>query len=84
MEDICSEIGTVEGSKFTEPSQLQENWAINIARNKQVLHQKPRLSLSNSLRFREPSSSEISSDLIRSMSERIDKYGEILKEVVGN
>nr|XP_043625753.1 uncharacterized protein LOC122597188 [Erigeron canadensis] len=31
MEDIFSEIGTVEGSKFTEPSQLQENWAINIA-----------------------------------------------------
>nr|XP_043611601.1 uncharacterized protein LOC122583242 [Erigeron canadensis] len=83
MEDIFSEIGTVEGSKFTEPSQLQENWAINIARNKKVLHQGPRYNFSNSLRLSEPSSSEISSDLMRSMSERIDKYGEILKEVVG-
>nr|XP_043633696.1 uncharacterized protein LOC122604903 [Erigeron canadensis] len=83
MEDIFSEIGTVEGSKFTEPSQLQENWAMNITRNKKVLHQRPRYSLSNSLRLSEPSSSEISSDLMRSMSERIDKYGEILKEVVG-
>nr|XP_043638312.1 uncharacterized protein LOC122609327 [Erigeron canadensis] len=83
MEDIFSEIGTVEGSKFTEPSQLQENWAINIARNKKVLQQRPRYNFSNSLRLSEPSSSEISSDLMRSMSERIDKYGEILKEVVG-
>nr|XP_043633460.1 uncharacterized protein LOC122604653 [Erigeron canadensis] len=83
MEDIFSEIGTVEGSKFTEPSQLQENWAINIARNKKVLHQRPRYNFSNSLRLSEPSSFEISSDLMRSMSERIDKYGEILKEVVG-
>ncbi|XP_076930622.1 uncharacterized protein LOC143595518 [Bidens hawaiensis] len=31
IEDIFSDIGTVEKSKFTEPSQLQENWAINIA-----------------------------------------------------
>nr|XP_043619666.1 uncharacterized protein LOC122591464 [Erigeron canadensis] len=82
MEDIFSEIGTVEGSEFTEPSQLQENWAINIARDKQVLHQRPRYSLSNSLRLSEPRSSEISIDLMRSMSKRIDKYGEILKEVV--
>ncbi|XP_076931531.1 uncharacterized protein LOC143596706 [Bidens hawaiensis] len=35
IEDIFSDIGTVEESKFTKPSQLHENW---------VLHQTPRVN----------------------------------------
>ncbi|XP_076913512.1 uncharacterized protein LOC143572173 [Bidens hawaiensis] len=82
IEDIFSEIGTVEGSKFSEPSQLQEDWAINIARNKQPLVSRPRHSFTgNSLRIGEPSFAE--SQLIRSMSEKVDRYGEILKEIAG-
>ncbi|XP_022014895.1 uncharacterized protein LOC110914410 [Helianthus annuus] len=81
IEDIFSEIGIIEGSKFSEPSQLQENWAIDIARNKHILGTKPRHSFAGpSLQIRESSNAE---DLMRSMSERIDKYGEILKEVIG-
>ena len=81
IEDIFSEIGTVEGSKFTEPSQLQENWAINIARNKPFLGIKPRFNFSkDDLKIEESSSSN--TQMIRSMSERIDKYGELLKEIV--
>ncbi|KAI3786354.1 hypothetical protein L1987_39969 [Smallanthus sonchifolius] len=87
IEDIFSDISTIEESKFSKPSQVQENWAINIARNKQILDPKPRQSFSfNTLKIGE-SSSDLSSptelQLIRSMSERIDKYGEILKEVIG-
>ncbi|KAI3725250.1 hypothetical protein L1987_65031 [Smallanthus sonchifolius] len=82
IEDIFSDIGTIEESKFCEPSQIQENWAINIARNKQILGSQPRHSFSgNSLRIGESSSTGL--QLIRSMSERIDKCQEILKEVIG-
>ncbi|XP_076928491.1 uncharacterized protein LOC143592466 [Bidens hawaiensis] len=82
IEDVFSEIGTVEGSKFSEPSQLRENWAIDIARNKQILASKPRHSYAGtSSHLREAGNSEL--QLMRSMSERIYKYGEILKEVVG-
>ncbi|XP_022025013.2 uncharacterized protein LOC110925367 [Helianthus annuus] len=81
IEDIFSDIGIVEGSKFAEPSQLQENWAIDIARNKQVLVSKPRHSYAgSSLQIRESSNTE---QLIRSLSERIDGYGRILKGVIG-
>jgi hypothetical protein len=81
MEDIFSEIGTVEGSKFAEPSQLQENWAINIARNKPFLGIKPRFNLTkDDLNLGESSSD--SQQMIRSMSERIDRYGDLLKEIV--
>ncbi|XP_076931539.1 uncharacterized protein LOC143596713 [Bidens hawaiensis] len=82
IEDIFSEIGTVEGSKFSEPSQLQEDWAVNIARNKQPLVSRPRHSFTgNPLRIGESSFTE--SQLIRSMSEKVDRYGEILKEIAG-
>jgi len=81
IEDIFSEIGTVEGSKFTEPSQLQENWAINIARNKPFLGITPRYNSSeNVLQIGE--SSYDSHQMIRSMSERIDRYGDLLREIV--
>nr|AGR88236.1 movement protein [Dahlia mosaic virus] len=82
IEDVFSEIGTVEGSKFSLPSQLQENWAINIARNKQVLGFKPRHSFSGyPIPIGESSNTE--SQLIRSISEKVDSYGQILKEIVG-
>ena len=62
--------------------QLQEDWAIDIARNKQILNTRPRhSSVETSSRTRETSISEL--QLMRSMSERIDKYGEILNKVIG-
>ncbi|XP_076931544.1 uncharacterized protein LOC143596723 [Bidens hawaiensis] len=80
IEDIFSEIGTIEGSKFSEPSQLQEDWAINFARNKQPLVSRSRHSFTgNPLRIGESGFTE--SQLIRSMSEKVDRYGEILKEI---
>ncbi|KAL8236117.1 hypothetical protein R6Q59_017198, partial [Mikania micrantha] len=45
-------------SKFSEPSQIQSNWAIDIARNKEIIGQKPRFSFDNDkLEIREASSS---------------------------
>nr|AGQ49467.1 movement protein [Dahlia mosaic virus] len=83
LDDVFSEIGTVEGSKFAEPSQLQENWAINIAREKQTLGFQPRNSFTGiPLQIRE-SSSNTEKQLIRSMSEKVDMYGEILREMIG-
>nr|ADZ44588.1 movement protein [Dahlia mosaic virus] len=82
IEDVFSEIGTVEESKFAEPSQLQENWAINIAREKQTLGYQPRNSITGiPLQIRESSNTE--KQLIRSISEKVDMYGEILREMIG-
>nr|AEA39174.1 movement protein [Dahlia mosaic virus] len=82
IDDVFSEIGTVEGSKFAKPSQIQENWAINIARGKQTLGFQPRNSFTGiPLQIRE-SGSNTEEQLIRSMSEKVDMYGEILREMI--
>ncbi|KAL8223623.1 hypothetical protein R6Q57_019098 [Mikania cordata] len=81
LEEIFSEIGSIERSKFSEPSQIQSNWAIDIARNKEIIGQKPRFSFDNNkLEIREVSSK--SPDFVRSVSNKIDKFGETLKRIL--
>nr|AGT41976.1 movement protein [Dahlia mosaic virus] len=83
LDDVFSEIGTVEGSKFAEPSQIQENWAIDIAREKQTLGFQPRNSFTGIPLQIGDSSRNTEKQLIRSMSEKVDMYGEILRELIG-
>nr|AEB54982.1 movement protein [Dahlia mosaic virus D10] len=83
LDDVFSEIGTVEGSKFAEPSQIQENWAIDIARGKQTLGFQPRNSFTGIPLQIGESSRNTEIQLIRSMSEKVDMYGEILREMIG-
>ncbi|GJS49743.1 reverse transcriptase domain-containing protein [Tanacetum coccineum] len=41
IDDLFNEIGSVEGSKFATIKPIDETWAIDIAKNKKLIGQKP-------------------------------------------
>ena len=82
LEEIFSEIGSIEGSKFSEPSQLQSSWAIDIARNKpRIGQQNPIFSFDNNCQTIEDTPSG-SSSFIRSVSNKIDNMSLSLKRIL--
>ncbi|KAI3701986.1 hypothetical protein L6452_27533 [Arctium lappa] len=50
IEDVFSEIGVIEEKQFSSISPLDNSWAIDIAKNKPILDQKPRMSFRNNHR----------------------------------
>ncbi|KAI3772322.1 hypothetical protein L6452_03504 [Arctium lappa] len=80
IEDVFSEIGSIEEKQFSNISPMNDSWAIDIAKNKPILEQ-PRISSRNnnleigesSNRRYEPSSTrEISQRDLRCVSKRVD------------
>ncbi|GJS21671.1 protein kinase, ATP binding site-containing protein [Tanacetum coccineum] len=66
MDDFFTEIGSVEGSKFATIKPIDETWAINIAKDKRLIGQKPstqvrrnKLHIGEVLHIGEASSSNI-------------------------
>ncbi|KAI3729151.1 hypothetical protein L6452_17801 [Arctium lappa] len=89
IEDVFSEIGVIEEKQFSSISPLDNSWAIDIAKNKLILEQNPRMSFRNnhleieesSNRRYEPSSiRELSQrDLLHSVSRRVDGLSQKLE-----
>ena len=44
LDDVFKEVGSVEEKQFSDISPLDNSWAIDIAKNKPILGQKPRMS----------------------------------------
>nr|GEU79112.1 hypothetical protein [Tanacetum cinerariifolium] len=41
IDDLCNQIGSVEGSKFAAIKPIDESWAIDIAKNKRLIGEEP-------------------------------------------
>lgn len=71
IDDVFSKIGSIEEKQFSEISPTDNSWAIDIAKNKPVIGQKPRQSFRrNRLEVGESSSSN--KELLHSVSKRVD------------
>lgn len=69
LEDVFADIGSVEEKQFSEISPLEDSWAIDIARNKPLMKEKPRMSFRrNVLEVGESSQG----NLLHSVSQRVD------------
>ncbi|GJY73523.1 reverse transcriptase domain-containing protein [Tanacetum coccineum] len=70
IDDLFTEIGSVEGSKFATIKPIDETWAIDIAKNKKLIGQKPstqvkrnKLHIGETPHIGEASSSNISKSM---------------------
>ncbi|KAL8111549.1 hypothetical protein AgCh_019312 [Apium graveolens] len=72
LDDVFSEIGSVEEKQFSDISPLDNSWAIDIARNKPILGQKPRMSFRGRTLEVGESSNTSNKELLHSMSRRVD------------
>ncbi|KAI3701987.1 hypothetical protein L6452_27534 [Arctium lappa] len=89
IEDVFSEIGGIEEKQFSSLSPLDNSWAIDIAKNKLILDQKPRMSFRNNhleigessnIRYEPLSIRELSQrDMLHSVSIRVDDLCEKLE-----
>lgn len=82
LDDVFSEVGSVEDKQFAELTPTDHTWAIDIARNKPSLQEKPRRSFrSKNLVIRDTPNEE-KDMLLKSMSQRIndlsDKFASII------
>ena len=88
IDDVFSQVGSIEEKQFSDISPLDSSWAIDIAKNKPLLGQKPRMSISrNSLKIGESSSRDLlkessSRDLLKSVSKKVDDLCDRL-EILG-
>lgn len=78
LEDVFSDIGSVEEKQFSEISPLETSWAIDIARNKPHLGEKPRMSFRGKNLMIGESSSSNTDNLLRNVSTRIDNLSQKL------
>jgi hypothetical protein len=76
LEDIFSDIGSIEEKQFSEISPLENSWAIDIARNKPHLGEKPRMSFKGKNLLVGESSTD---SLLRNVSTRIDTLSQKLE-----
>ncbi|GJT10287.1 reverse transcriptase domain-containing protein [Tanacetum coccineum] len=76
IDDLFNEIGSVEGSKFATIKPIDETWAIDIAKNKKLIGQKPSTQVKrNKLHIGEtPHIGEASSSNIR-ISKLLSYFG---------
>ncbi|GJZ44355.1 reverse transcriptase domain-containing protein [Tanacetum coccineum] len=88
MDDLFTEIGSVEGSKFATIKPIDETWAINIAKDKRLIGQKPstqvrrnKLHIGEVPHIGEASSSNIGKSM-RKMSQNIDSLKEDLHKIL--
>ncbi|GJT16478.1 reverse transcriptase domain-containing protein [Tanacetum coccineum] len=88
IDDLFNEIGSVEGSKFATIKPIDETWAIDIAKNKKLIGQKPstqvkrnKLHIGETPHIGEASSSNISKSM-RIMSQNIDSLKEDLHKIL--
>ncbi|GJS10681.1 reverse transcriptase domain-containing protein [Tanacetum coccineum] len=88
MDDLFTEIGSVEGSKFVTIKPIDETWAINIAKDKRLIGQKPstqvrknKLHIGEVPHIGEASSSNIGKSM-RKMSQNIDSLKEYLHKIL--
>ncbi|GKA16607.1 reverse transcriptase domain-containing protein [Tanacetum coccineum] len=88
LDDLFNEIGSVEGSKFATIKPIDETWAIDIAKNKKLIGQKPptqvkrnKLHIGETPHIGEASSSNISRSM-RVMSQNIDSLKEDLHKIL--
>ncbi|XP_074327879.1 uncharacterized protein LOC141665797 [Apium graveolens] len=72
LDDVFSEIGSVEENQFSDISPLDNSWAIDIAKNKPFLGQKPRMSFRGRTLEVGESSNTSNKELLHSMSRRVD------------
>ena len=72
LDDIFSEIGSIEEKQFSDISPLDNSWVIDIAKNKPMLGQRPRQSFSRNRMEIGESSNQSSQELLKSMSRRVD------------
>ncbi|KAL1831033.1 hypothetical protein ACET3Z_000684 [Daucus carota] len=78
LEDVFSDIGSVEEKQFSEISPLESSWAIDIARNKPHLGEKPRMSFRGKNLMIGESSTSNTDNLLRNVSTRIDNLSQKL------
>ncbi|KAK1395479.1 movement protein [Heracleum sosnowskyi] len=76
LEDVFSNIGSIEEKEFSELSLLENSWAIDIARNKPHLGEKPRMSFKGRKLVIGESSTD---NLLRNVSTRIDNLSQKLE-----
>ncbi|XP_074323215.1 uncharacterized protein LOC141660156 [Apium graveolens] len=72
LDDVFSEIGSVEQKQFSDISPLDNSWAIDIAKNKPILGQNPRMSFRGRTLEVGESSNTSNKELLHSMSRRVD------------
>ncbi|XP_074351351.1 uncharacterized protein LOC141690453 [Apium graveolens] len=72
LDDVFSEIGSVEEKQFSDISPLDNSWAINIAKNKPILGKKPRMSFRGRTVEVVESSNTSNKELLHSMSRTVD------------
>ncbi|GJS95010.1 reverse transcriptase domain-containing protein [Tanacetum coccineum] len=82
MDDLFTEIGSVEGNKFATIKPIDETWAINIAKDKRLIGQKPSTQVrKNKLHTGEvPHIGEASSSNIRKSMRKMFQNIDSLKE----
>nr|GEY54021.1 hypothetical protein [Tanacetum cinerariifolium] len=76
IDDLFSEVGSVEGSKFATIKPIDESWAIDIAKNKRLIGQKPLIQDKS----RKSYTGETSSDVTQRIDYHSNKDLEIIKE----
>ncbi|KAL8110848.1 hypothetical protein AgCh_026554 [Apium graveolens] len=72
LDDVFSEIGSVEEKQFSDISPLDNSWAIDIAKNKPILGQKPRMSFRGRTLEVGESSNTSNKELLHSIYKRVD------------
>lgn len=73
IDDIFSGIGTIEEKPFSDISPLDNSWALDIAKNKPFLGEKPRMSFRrNNLEIGESSRKPKEMEMLRSVSQKVD------------
>ncbi|AAM53124.1 ORFI [Mirabilis mosaic virus] len=84
IDEVFSELGNVQERSFCEIPSYDENWSINIDRNKTRINSKPRETVrGNTLTFGE-GTSQNQNQLLRQMSKNIDCLREKLEQISGN
>ncbi|GJZ58087.1 hypothetical protein Tco_0613581 [Tanacetum coccineum] len=88
MDDLFTEIVSVEGSKFATIKPIDETWAINIAKDKRLIGQKPSTQVRRNIlhigevpHMGEASSSNIGKSM-RKMPQNIDSLKEDLHKIL--